>query len=736
MKPSGELIKIDANSEVQSALKNAKLTDLSGNSVKSVFPQPVITGIGVVDTLSYFDGDPDSYTSRFGFTGQDVMMTWFVAPADMDIKAIGFKAAADDVLGDQVSIRLVKLNWTEEQIKINAATHVGYYPSAGDGFGNQSAFPEDATGDWVDLSDGEYPTSPFSGEDFDLWSDFGFGYPVTPIGVASEDPAYQWIETSQLFEPSVLQGEIFAIAVIHDGTTLDEERIGFWTMDGPTTGIFSWKFYENGRNVTGGAGVGDGGWWAREYTFDFVVAVDITSDRPPVISNVTTLTTTVSQDARTVEATITDDNPSGGAAGIGFAELIYTVNSGVEQVVAMTEGDPDVYSGDIPGMSPGDTVSYYIKATDVENLSTTSNPQSYQIYLPSDADVLVVVNGFSSVARVLQLMPYYFELIGVIQVDYDLWYYGPVSAELLSYYTSVIEIQMSEGSPSDDNRDAYSAWVAEGNKNFLLAGQEELGFLYAYEDQDFVEGDFEYDVLGVAHSYNDISVVDEGDELLGSLFLPQAGTLLGDSLAMVMSTLSPDSLIYWPVWILGDLNAANWLDQFDPRTDITTEVFMQGVAKDGTEKPVGQNWVTPSQSKVVFMAYDPLVLNSAVTAGDYWIATETVASFHQAIRWFGLHNVTSVEDNGQLPRDFSLNQNYPNPFNPSTSIKYTLPQNVKVSLKVYDILGKEVATLIDENQNSGVHEFNFNASNLASGMYIYTLRAGDFVSSKKMMLLK
>lgn len=86
--------------------------------------------------------------------------------------------------------------------------------------------------------------------------------------------------------------------------------------------------------------------------------------------------------------------------------------------------------------------------------------------------------------------------------------------------------------------------------------------------------------------------------------------------------------------------------------------------------------------------------------------------------------------------DYALEQNYPNPFNPSTKIKFQLPKDGFVTLKVYDILGKEIATLINEEKSQGKYEVNFNASNLSSGVYIYKIQAGDFVSSRKMILLK
>lgn len=97
---------------------------------------------------------------------------------------------------------------------------------------------------------------------------------------------------------------------------------------------------------------------------------------------------------------------------------------------------------------------------------------------------------------------------------------------------------------------------------------------------------------------------------------------------------------------------------------------------------------------------------------------------------------TSVDDKGTLVSNFELAQNYPNPFNPSTKISYTLAERSSVTLKVYDVLGKEVANLVNTTQEAGSHTVNFDASNLASGLYIYTLNAGNFTSSKKMMLLK
>ena len=100
--------------------------------------------------------------------------------------------------------------------------------------------------------------------------------------------------------------------------------------------------------------------------------------------------------------------------------------------------------------------------------------------------------------------------------------------------------------------------------------------------------------------------------------------------------------------------------------------------------------------------------------------------------------ITGIDDSqqGVIPDKFTLSQNYPNPFNPSTTIRFQIPNSSFVNLKVYDILGNEVATLVNEEKSSGSYEANWNASNLSSGVYFCKLQAGSFVETRKMILLK
>ena len=100
-------------------------------------------------------------------------------------------------------------------------------------------------------------------------------------------------------------------------------------------------------------------------------------------------------------------------------------------------------------------------------------------------------------------------------------------------------------------------------------------------------------------------------------------------------------------------------------------------------------------------------------------------------------NITGViQQNSEIPDRFCLSQNYPNPFNPSTFIKFDIPKNSLVTLKLYDIVGREAATLIENEMAAGSYKFEFNGTNIASGVYFYKLSAGNFSNVKKMVLLK
>ena len=89
-----------------------------------------------------------------------------------------------------------------------------------------------------------------------------------------------------------------------------------------------------------------------------------------------------------------------------------------------------------------------------------------------------------------------------------------------------------------------------------------------------------------------------------------------------------------------------------------------------------------------------------------------------------------------IPNDYKLMQNYPNPFYPNTTISYKIPATEFVAVNIFDVIGNDITTLVKETKNAGVHEVNFDASNLSSGIFVYKIDAGMFHQAKKMLLLK
>jgi len=197
----------------------------------------------------------------------------------------------------------------------------------------------------------------------------------------------------------------------------------------------------------------------------------------------------------------------------------------------------------------------------------------------------------------------------------------------------------------------------------------------------------------------------------------------------------------------------------DPRTQQPTKFVVPGDPVTATGWYEGLNgWPNGS--------YSPGDRRYLITSGPFNLAAEdtqeigiaifmakgndylqSITSLRQATvylqRFYNGALVTDTEDKPETPSKFSLEQNYPNPFNPVTIIKYTLQHQAKVKLKVFDILGREVKTLVNSIQESGRHNIDFNASSLASGVYFYRIEAvpvngqsGNFVETKKMILLK
>ncbi len=199
---------------------------------------------------------------------------------------------------------------------------------------------------------------------------------------------------------------------------------------------------------------------------------------------------------------------------------------------------------------------------------------------------------------------------------------------------------------------------------------------------------------------------------------------------------------YFPHLEVDDTGRLNMIFYDDRNTTSDSASVFISTSSDG-----GDNWNEFELKNSTFKPYG-IVGGASNYQGDHiaLISTDNNLNIFWMADYSGIYQVWSAiidktvvgtEDATEsAPYDFTLSQNYPNPFNPSTQITYTLGQSSFVTLKVYDALGREVKTLVNSEQASGKYEVNFRPENLSSGVYFYTLRAGNFQTTKKLLLLR
>ena len=177
------------------------------------------------------------------------------------------------------------------------------------------------------------------------------------------------------------------------------------------------------------------------------------------------------------------------------------------------------------------------------------------------------------------------------------------------------------------------------------------------------------------------------------------------------------------------MNFSKWSYTYDGNNDLTEELY--------------QTWENSAweKDKKYTYTYDgnyewPYTYNGINNLTGYLYQTWNGSVWVNVDKFMYSYIPTGIEQLGGEVSTYSLSNNYPNPFNPSTKIRFQIPEMGFISLKIYDILGNEITTLVNEELQSGSYEAEFNASNYSSGIYFYTLQAGSFVETKKMLMLK
>jgi hypothetical protein len=290
-----------------------------------------------------------------------------------------------------------------------------------------------------------------------------------------------------------------------------------------------------------------------------------------------------------------------------------------------------------------------------------------------------------------------------------------------------------------------------------LVGQYQNLIVYTNDSASYVTDINNYVFKFIYQSNKDLDTVQLADSIAqvfagttkGTVYLQKFWDGCGNQIIQLMKAASKS---------VADLIYTAWIDAGSPNPNQTNPVELTSFSANASLDKVTLNWTTATESNnrgfEIQRKFDDnnwIVVafkngNGTATNTNYYSFTDNISELNSGIISYRLRQ---VDFNGQsefspvvlvdnlIPEKFSMSQNFPNPFNPSTVIKYQVPHNSFVTMKVYNSLGQEVAALVNGMVNAGSYEVQFHSSDLSSGVYYYIIKAGEnFVQTRKMILMK
>lgn len=685
----------------EDAIIYATKKDLATGALDRLLSQPSALSkvAGIIDTIA----PPLAETVNFGAAPGDTMAQFFEEwPAAFYIKSIGIKTNEwSGQFNDGFNLLVTKAaadirTWPKDSV--DGAGWVGRWATHPLGC---------TTGNWCGSSWGAPPLGEI------MWGDF----PVTAV-------RNEWVWTPMIwlgFEPDVGH-EPFMVCYAPFGTAGQN----FGTASGDATALPKWRGL---KYYAGGGTSGKGGWHIRHYGWIFILEVEFYENTPPTFVT-KPYGSVLTGDARALQVDISDiDAANDATAGVAEAKLNYSINGAPYVSVPMTlvsgTDQKGTWEGVVPaGIVPGDVVEYYFWAKDKAGLEAESNKASYG-YFQKQHDVLAVYNDNSFTPSFI--LPYYFADPKGTKYLYDTWWTdfdGPVTSDLYKMYDWIV--QLDGYSPVALTDSVLAGWLTgakktSGTKGYFWSSQE-WAFEFGPgggETLNFAAGDIHYDYFGIGTIVSDIEPYNRAPHPLNATDHP----IVAEIKAFCADSLQ---LYYDPYYELG---FANWNDAITASNPASAVLF----ADSADANNVMGLYTFHNNVHTVFLTFDQLALNTG-KAKYHWIPYDVSNPLIEALKYFGAPS--SVQPSGAVPVDYALHQNYPNPFNPTTTVRFAVAKPGQVKVAVYNMLGQQVATLVDGYLQAGSYTSTWDASGMASGVYFYKIVAGDFTAVKKMTLLR
>jgi hypothetical protein len=686
---------------------------------------------GLIDTLKYYNSAAD-LTTNFGWTHQDLAFQWYIPQAKGTVKEFWWLNYLNRGVINKGTIRAWHINPRVEGFPASPNTKfIGAYKDATDGDGGVQPFKPASGNQWF-YSNGAADSVIYS---FDMFTKEA-AWLAGGLQVTLDSNKWQGIKLEDWGDSmNVNLGEHFGFTLTNDTKKSDfgagtDTRMEILAVAAAGAPYHSYKYYETGRTAPANAG-----WHMRgDYEWGMYVVIEYTGDRAPKISGVPAYGTTLSTSARPMTATITDDNPGGGAAGVAAARVFSKIGVLAKyDSVAMTNTGSS-YTGNAKAAAAGDTVYWYIGAVDVNGNRATTPARSYVIFRKTKPYLFIYNNaGFS-------------------RSNANLIYNGTSSPKDFDYWSSpsdgtselpTLLALYNDISVVDGNFPARNVYTALHNRlKAATAGNQVAVFFSSQDygcyiesncaDTTFAAGAMELDFFGVTK----IGTQDLPPTAREFKLVPQTDAVT--DYLIKFGTDSGSTLWYDPTFELG---FAGYQDAMTFRAEA------KPLFKDGAGTNVLGGKYISATTRAMFVGFDigsmQFRSDTALAAGSdpkyKWVPTD-VGSLSN--KFFEVHHVTSVKPvNGIVPGEFQLGQNYPNPFNPSTTIEYKVPARANVEIAIFNILGQKVATVVNDVHEAGSHRATWNGRDLsgklaASGVYFYSLKSGSFEQVKKMMLMK